>query len=118
MSKNTYTIKKDPYNSEFLLAEKHSETETTEIGWQLNTPQGKEILKSIIKKYKEIDALTSGKNKPNKKRKFTVSVCRTSYQFTDIEVEADSQEEANELALDEAGGHTYSEKSAEYSLAN
>ena len=49
------------------------------------------------------------------KKKFVVTVCRTSYAFHDIEVEAKNETEANELALEDAGNHEYSEKTADYS---
>lgn len=47
---------------------------------------------------------------------YEVSVCRTGYGFHKILVQARSQEEAEELALEEAGDHEYSEKSSEYTL--
>lgn len=50
--------------------------------------------------------------------KFTVPVVRISYQHHDIEVEADTQEEANQAALDQAGNHLYNEKHVEYQLAD
>jgi hypothetical protein len=46
--------------------------------------------------------------------RYRVSVCRTAYGFNTIDVQARSPEEAEELALDEAGDHTYSEKSSEF----
>jgi hypothetical protein len=45
---------------------------------------------------------------------YTVSVCRTGYGFAYIDVMARSPEEAEELAMDEAGDHSYSEKASEY----
>ena len=48
------------------------------------------------------------------KKKFKVEVCRTSYSFNEIEVEAETPEEAKELALEVAGNYTYSESNAEY----
>ena len=48
--------------------------------------------------------------------KFTIPVVRISYQHRDIEVEAETQEEANNKALDEAGNHLFDEKNAEYQL--
>lgn len=48
--------------------------------------------------------------------KYKATVCRTSYGFTDIEVEANNQEEAEQKILDEAGDHNYSEKTADYTL--
>ena len=48
--------------------------------------------------------------------KFDVGVCRIGYGFGSIEVQASSQEEANEKALDEAGDHLFSEKTSEYVL--
>ncbi len=50
-------------------------------------------------------------------QEFTIKVMRTSYAFRDIKVEAKSQKEAEKLALDEAGDHEYSEKDADYSIA-
>ncbi len=47
---------------------------------------------------------------------YEVSVCRTGYGFHRIQVQARSAEEAEELALDEAGDHSYSEKTSEYTL--
>jgi hypothetical protein len=49
-----------------------------------------------------------------KKKKYVVSVCRTGYGFRDIEVEAKDEKEALKLALDEAGNHEFSEKTADY----
>ena len=48
------------------------------------------------------------------KKKFKVEVCRTSYSFNEIEVEAETSEEAKELALEVAGNYLYSESNAEY----
>lgn len=45
---------------------------------------------------------------------FIVKVCRIGYAFNEIEIEADSAEEAEVIALDTAGDSDYSEKSAEY----
>jgi hypothetical protein len=50
--------------------------------------------------------------------KFKVEVTRTGIGFHTIEVEAENQKEANEKALDEAGDHEYSEKTAEYEVSN
>ena len=46
--------------------------------------------------------------------KYIVSVCRTSHAFLDIEVTAQNETEALELAIDDAGNHEFSEKSADY----
>ena len=48
------------------------------------------------------------------KKKFKVEVCRTSYGFNEVEVEAETPEEAEEIALEEAGNYLYSESHAEY----
>lgn len=48
--------------------------------------------------------------------KFKATVCRTSYSFHEIEVEAQNEEEAKQKILDVAGDYEYSEKSAEYTL--
>jgi hypothetical protein len=50
------------------------------------------------------------------KQKFLIPVVRIGYGFKTIEVEAESQEEAEELALDEAGDHEYSEKESQYEI--
>ncbi|MCA6367549.1 MAG: hypothetical protein IM618_10940 [Cytophagales bacterium] len=56
--------------------------------------------------------------KPKKQvQEFTIKVMRTSYAFRDIKVQAKTQKEAEELALDEAGDHDYSERDADYSIA-
>lgn len=52
------------------------------------------------------------------KQKFDIEVCRTGIGFATIQVEATSQEEAEQLAIDEAGDHEYSEKSSEYDLCS
>lgn len=49
-------------------------------------------------------------------QEFEVEVCRTSYGFTTIKVEATSQEEAEALALDEAGSRDFNEKDADYKI--
>jgi len=46
--------------------------------------------------------------------RYRVSICRTGYGFTSIDVMARSPEEAEDLAHDEAGDHSYNEKSSEY----
>lgn len=50
------------------------------------------------------------------KMKYEVAVCRTSYAFHTIEVEALNEEEAANIAREEAGNLEFSEKSAEYSV--
>ena len=46
--------------------------------------------------------------------KFTVAVIRTGYASLDIEVEANSEQEAEDKALEEAGSHVFSEHNSEY----
>lgn len=48
--------------------------------------------------------------------KFHVKINRIGYASKTIEVYADSQERANELALDEAGDHEYNEHTSDYEL--
>lgn len=50
--------------------------------------------------------------------KYIVTVTRTSYSSRDIEVEATSELEAKEKAIDEAGDYEFSEKSADYEAEN
>jgi hypothetical protein len=45
---------------------------------------------------------------------YAVNVCRTGYGFNRIEVMAKSAPEAIEKALEEAGSHSFSDKSSEY----
>jgi len=47
-------------------------------------------------------------------KKFRVEVCRISYGFNEIEVEAETPEKAKEIALEEAGNYLYSESHADY----
>lgn len=49
-----------------------------------------------------------------KKKTYEVEVCRTSYGFATIKIEAESEEEAEDLALEIAGNYDYSEKDADY----
>lgn len=48
--------------------------------------------------------------------KYKGTVCRTSYGFLTIEVEAKNKREAREKILEEAGDYEFSEKSSDYSL--
>ena len=47
---------------------------------------------------------------------FVIPVCRTGFGFADIEVKAATLQEAETLAIERAGDHSFSEKSSEYSL--
>lgn len=49
------------------------------------------------------------------KQKYVVAICRTGYGFKNIEVEAVDENEARELAINDAGNHEFSEKDADYS---
>lgn len=50
-------------------------------------------------------------------KEWEVDICRTGYGFTSITIKgAKSQKEAEEMALDEAGNHYYSEKDSDYSV--
>ena len=48
--------------------------------------------------------------------KFIVNVCRIGYGFAQFKVEAATAEEANAVALDEAGNFCFSESSADYEV--
>jgi len=50
------------------------------------------------------------------KQKFIVCVTRTSYSSRNIEVEATTRKEAEELANEKAGDFEFSEQSADYSV--
>jgi hypothetical protein len=52
------------------------------------------------------------------KKSYTVPVVRTSYAFRNVTVLASSEKEAHKLALEEAGNHEFSEKSADYDISN
>jgi hypothetical protein len=47
-------------------------------------------------------------------RKFDVEITRIGYGYKTIRVEADTEDEARQKALDEAGNHVFNEKSSEY----
>jgi hypothetical protein len=51
-------------------------------------------------------------------KRYQVSICRTAYAFHTFEIVASSQKEAEREALDKAGDIVYSEKDAEYSVAD
>jgi propanediol dehydratase large subunit len=50
------------------------------------------------------------------KQKFSIPVIRSGFACRNIEVEATSQEEAENLALDEAGNYEFSEHTSEYDI--
>jgi hypothetical protein len=50
-------------------------------------------------------------------RKFNVEVCRISYAVISLEIEAESEEQAVGLAIDQAGNHYFSEHHADYSAS-
>jgi hypothetical protein len=52
------------------------------------------------------------------KQTFDIEVIRIGYSSRTISVEAETYEQAQELALDKAGDYEYSEKSADYELAD
>ena len=47
---------------------------------------------------------------------FEVQITKTSYSWITIEVQANTEKEAEKIALNGAGDHTYLEKSAEYNI--
>jgi hypothetical protein len=49
-------------------------------------------------------------------KKYTVQICRISYAFSSIEIEAESALEAEVTAYDLSGDLCYSEKEAEYTI--
>lgn len=53
-----------------------------------------------------------------KKKTFLVPVTRIGYGYKTFEVEANSQKQADEIALEQAGDHDFSEKDADYILDN
>lgn len=49
---------------------------------------------------------------------FTINVVRIGYGSLDITVEAETEEKAQEIALDEAGGESFSEHHSDYTLGD
>jgi hypothetical protein len=60
----------------------------------------------------------SNQNSTNQRHLFDVELCRTGVGFSTIKVQAPSEYEAQQKALDIAGNFEYSEKNAEYTLCN
>jgi len=60
--------------------------------------------------------VNGSKFKLAEEKEYNIEVCRIGYGFKTITVTANSQNEAEEFALDEAGDHEYSEKTADYVL--
>lgn len=50
------------------------------------------------------------------KQKYKIPLVRIGYGFHIAEIEAESQDEAEQIALDNAGDYEYSEKSSEYEI--
>jgi len=50
-------------------------------------------------------------------KEFNIQVCRTGYGFANIKVKAHTREEAEELAIENAGDYTYNESDAEYTIS-
>jgi len=48
--------------------------------------------------------------------KYVVSVTRIGYGGLDLEVDADSEDKAKEIALDQAGGESFSEHHSDYQV--
>ena len=48
--------------------------------------------------------------------KYYVTIIRTSHASNTVKVEANSQEEAEKIALEDAGNHLYKEKSSDYEV--
>ena len=51
-------------------------------------------------------------------KKFKATVCRISYSYHDIEVEAKNEIEAKKIILDTSGDYEYSEKTADYKIVD
>jgi hypothetical protein len=48
--------------------------------------------------------------------KFTIKVNRIGYASKDFIIEADTEEQAEDIAIDEAGGESFSEHSSDYEI--
>ena len=46
--------------------------------------------------------------------KYVVNVCRIGYGSLDLDVEADNEDQAVDIALDNAGGESFAEDYSEY----
>lgn len=73
-----------------------------------------QILRAQMAIQKEVSKIAVAREEAE--RDFEVPVVRIGYGFKTIKVRATSQEEANQIALDEAGNEEFSEKSSEYKL--
>lgn len=52
-----------------------------------------------------------------KLEKFVIEVCRIGYGFHKFEIEAETKEQAEEIALNQAGDFEYSENSSKYEIS-
>ena len=82
-----------------------------ELGWSLS-----EILEKAMLAIKEIEDNGCTLEDKDKTMKYIVSVTRIGYGGLDLEVEADSEDKAKEIALDQAGGESFSEHHSEYQV--
>jgi len=55
--------------------------------------------------------------KAPEKKEFNIQVCRTGYGFANIKVSANTREEAEEIALEDAGDYSYNENDADYTIS-
>ena len=65
---------------------------------------------------KEYHLVLSEEDAPEPKE-FNIQVCRTGYGFANTKVKAHTREEAEELAIENAGDYSYNENDAEYTIS-
>lgn len=85
---------------------------TTSVRRFLNS-NGEESFRAVEKPEPQ-DSHCVNLTKEIEMKKFRVEVCRISYGFNEIEVEAETPEKAKEIALEESGNYLYSESHADY----
>ena len=96
---------------EFILDESGDEFETKTDLVQLAIESLSELK---LRAKNVLDYLASQEDEEDKTRTFTIPVVRVGYACRDIEVVAETLEEAEELALEEAGNESFSEHTSDY----
>ncbi len=80
-------------------------------------PFGDDFITRAIYQRLELEMNDPYSERSAEAREYEIEVCRISFAHATIKVMAHSQEEAESLALDEAGDHTYSEHDVDYQIS-
>lgn len=80
-------------------------------------PFGDDFITRAIYQHLGIEMTDPYSERSEKPEEYEIEVCRISFAHATIKVMAHSQEEAESLALDEAGDHTYSEHDVDYQIS-